>query len=104
MQNREGRPGQSFHMQCIVSFRFLPKEGGGGGGGQNEIVWIIGGEGGKYVSVCKTWGKLGGPGACSPGEILFFDLLLGAIWWNLGLFFAQVQFTIYCVIKAFINP
>ena len=30
-----------------VSFSFLLREGG-----QNEIVWIIGGEGGKYVSVC----------------------------------------------------
>ena len=53
-------------------------------GVQNEIVWIIGG--GKYISVCKACGKLGGPGACSPGEILILDLLLYTIWWNLGLF------------------
>ena len=43
-----------------VSFSFLPK------GGQNEIVWVIGGGRGKYVSVCKACGELGGQGACSP--------------------------------------
>ena len=49
-----------------VSFSFLPKEGGG----QNEIVWII--EGGKYVSVYKAWGKLGGSGGMLPqGNFVF---------------------------------
>ena len=27
-----------------------------------------GGGGGKYVSMCKACGKLGGPGECSPGK------------------------------------
>ena len=71
-----------------VSFSFLPK-GGGGGGGQSEIVWIIGGGGDKYISVCKACVKLGGSGGMFPWKILIFDLLLDAIWWNLGLFFAQ---------------
>ena len=35
--------------------------------------------GGKYASMCKAWDKLGGLGACSPREILLFDLLLDAI-------------------------
>ena len=35
---------------------------------------------GKHISVCKACGKVGGgPGACSPGEILILDLLLAAI-------------------------
>ena len=38
--------------------------------------------GGKYLSVCKACGKLGGSGACSPGKFYFID----ANWWNLGLF------------------
>ena len=52
--------------------------------------------GGKYVSVGKVCGKLGGSGGMLPHEILILDLLLDAICWNLG------QFTIYYVIKAFI--
>ena len=51
--------------------------------------------GGKYVSVCKACGKLGG----SRGNFVPFIRL------NLvksGTVFAQTQFTIYCVIKAFI--
>ena len=35
---------------------------------------------GKYISVCKAHGKLGGSGGMLPWEILIFDLLLGAIW------------------------
>ena len=42
--------------------------------------------GGKYVSMCKACGKLGGSGGMLPWEILILDLLLDAIWWNLGLF------------------
>ena len=41
---------------------------------------------GKHLFVCKACGKLGGPGACSPGKILILDFLLDTIWWNLGLF------------------
>ena len=46
------------------SFSFLPK------GGQNEIVWIIGGGGGKQIFVCKACDKLGGSGGMLPGDIL----------------------------------
>ena len=38
-------------------FQLLPKMGG-----QNEIVWITGG---WEAHIC---GKLGDPGACSPGK------------------------------------
>ena len=44
--------------------------------------------GGKYVSVCKAWGKLGGSGGMLPwGNGVFFDVLVDTILWNLGLFF-----------------
>ena len=57
------------------------------GGGQNEIVWIIGG---ASTYLCKACGKLGGVrGHAPPGNFVFFDLLVDAIWWNLGLFFTQ---------------
>ena len=56
---------QQYKVVCRVCAQtlshFLPK----GGGGANEIVWIIGG-GGKYVSVCKAWSKLGGSGGILP--------------------------------------
>ena len=38
--------------------------------------------GGKYVSMCEACGKVE---ACSPGKFIL-DLLLDAIWWNLGVF------------------
>ena len=49
---------------------------------------LLGGGEDKYVSVCKACGKVGGGGGWghAPQEILILDLLLGAIWWNLGLF------------------
>ena len=34
----------------------------------------------------RLYGLLGGPGACSPLEILNLNLLFDTIWWNLGLF------------------
>ena len=40
----------------------------------------------KRVFVCKVCGKLGGSGDMLPWEILILNLLLDAIWWNLGLF------------------
>ena len=42
-------------------------------------------KGDKYVFVCKACGKLGGSGGMLPQEILILNLLLDAIWWNLGL-------------------
>ena len=36
-----------------------------------------------------------------PEEILILDLLLDAIWWNLGLFRTNIIYQL-CVIKAFI--
>ena len=50
----------------VLSQEFWPK------GGQNEIVWIIGGGGGNYLSVSKAWGKLGGAGAMLPRGNFFF--------------------------------
>ena len=59
--------------------------------------------GSKYVSMHKACGKLGGSGGgVLPQEVLVLNLLLGAIWWNLGLFCTNIIFTVYCVIKAFI--
>ena len=69
-----------------------------GGGGQNKIVWIIGG---GQVCVSKHVANKGVQGTL-PREILILDLLLDAIWWNLGLFLHKHNITIYCVIKAFI--
>ena len=46
--------------------------------------------GGKYVSTCKACGKLGGSGSMLPEENFDFEFLLDTIWWNLGLFFAQI--------------
>ena len=37
-------------------------------------------------SMCKACSKLGESGGMLPWEMLILDLLLGAIWWNLGLF------------------
>ena len=54
-------------------------------GGKLRLYGILGG-GGKYVSMCKASGKLGGSGGMLPREVLILDLLLDAIWWNLGLF------------------
>ena len=61
------------HVVCVcrVSFSFFPKGGQNEivwsiGEGQNEIEWTIGG--GKYVSVCKVCGKLGGVGNMLPWE------------------------------------
>ena len=43
------------------------------------------GGGGKHIFVCKVCGKLGGSGGMLP-PLFELDLLLDAIWWNLGLF------------------
>ena len=52
-------------IHSMVSFSFLPK------GGQNEDYWR---GGGKHIFMCKACGKLKGPRACSPGEVLISDL------------------------------
>ena len=49
---------------------------------------------GKYVSVCKACGKLGGSGG---GNVFIRRNLVKS-----GTVFTQAYFTIYCVIKAFI--
>ena len=41
---------------------------------------------GASMYPCAACGKLEGSGGMLPWEILIFDLLLDAIWWNLGLF------------------
>ena len=38
-----------------------------------------------YPCAKHDCGKLGGSGGMLPREILILDLLLDAIWWNLGL-------------------
>ena len=45
-----------------------------------KLFGLLGEGGGKYESVCKAWRVWG---HVPPGK---FDLLLDAIWWNLGLF------------------
>ena len=49
--------------------------------------------------MCKACGKLGGLGVCS--EILILNLLLDAIWRNLGLFSHKHNLP-FIVIKAFV--
>ena len=53
--------------------------------------------GGKYVSVCKACGKLGGVQGHAPLGNLILDFLLGGIWDC----FHTNKFTTYCVIKGF---
>ena len=49
-----------------VSLSFLPK----GGGGKMRLYGLLGG--GKYVSVCKACGKVGGSGGMVPwGNFVF---------------------------------
>ena len=55
--------------------------------------------GGKDAYVCKACGKLGGSGGMLPREILFFDLLSDAIWWNLGLFLHKHNSTFIVSLK-----
>ena len=65
------------YMYYRVSFSFLPK---------GDKVRLYGSWGGKYVSVCKACGKLGGSGGMLPRENFILDILLDTILWNLGLF------------------
>ena len=51
---------------------------------------------GKYVSVCKACGKLGGSGGGGGNVFIRRNLVKS------GTVFTQAYFTIYCVIKAFI--
>ena len=58
------------------------------------------GGGGKYVSVCKACGKLGGVGlgACSPGKFCLFNLV------ESGTFFCtSIIHHLLCHYKAFIK-
>ena len=54
------------------------------------------GGGGKFVSVCKACGKLWQTGGILPLEIFILDLLLDAIWWNLGLFHTNIICHLLC--------
>jgi len=65
-------------------------------------MFVQGGGKYMYVSVCKLCGKLGGFGGMLPRESLILELLLDAIWWNLGLFSNKHNLPFY-VIKAFIK-
>ena len=56
---------------------------------------------GKYVSMCKACGKLGGSGGTLMGNFDFGPFIRCNLVES-GTVFAQTQFTIYCVIKAFI--
>ena len=74
------------------------------GGAKRDCLdyWGRGG-GGKYVSVCKACGKLGGSGGMLFREIFILDLLLDTIWRNLGLFLHKHNLPfIVSIIKAFI--
>ena len=69
-----------------AKYRF---SGGGGGGGGGQVC----------VSVCKTCGKLGGVQEHAPldfGPFTRHNLV------EPGTVFTQKEFTMYCVIKAFI--
>ena len=59
--------------------------------------------GGKYISVCKACGKLGGSGGMLPQESLILDLLLDTIWWNLGLFLHKHNSPFIVSLKLFIK-
>ena len=59
-------------------------------GGKMRLYGLLGGQ----VRICVQ--SMGGPGACSPREILFFDLLVNTIWWNLGLFFTSIIHHLLC--------
>ena len=64
-------------------------------GGKMRLYGLLGG---KYVSMCKACGKLERSGGMLPWEILTLELLLDAIWWNLGLFLHKqfiVSLTLY---------
>ena len=55
-------------------------------GGKMRLYGLLG-EGGVWgASTYSCTKHVASPGACSPGEILILDLLLYAVWWNLGLF------------------
>ena len=66
-----------------VFFGFSSK---GGGEGRIRLYRLLGG---KSVSVCKMCGKLGRFGSMLPREILILELLLDAIWWDVGLFLGE---------------
>ena len=59
------------------------------------------GRGASAYLCAKHGANQGGPGACSPREILFFDFLVDAIWWNLGLSKCLNRFTCKIEISAY---
>ena len=58
------------------------------------------GGGGKYVSMCKACGKLGGSGGMLHREMLILDLLLDTICWNPGLFRTNIIYHLLCLYKG----
>ena len=52
--------------------------------------------GGKYVSVCKTCCKLGGPGGHAPPGNFDFGAFIRRNWWNLGLFHTNIIYHVLC--------
>ena len=70
-------------------------------GGKMGLNGFFGGQAHTRVQAC---GKLGvGPGACSPWEILILELLLDAIWWNLGLFSHKQNLSFIVSLKPLYN-
>ena len=58
------------------------------GGGKMILYGLLGG-GGKYISVCKACGKLGGAGGMLPWEILILDFFIRHNLVESGTVFAQ---------------
>ena len=77
------RPQPRFLLLAVQTYTGHNESYTQGGGGQNEIVWIIGGGGGGEGKQLLTPPP---PPPPNPWEILILDLLLDALWWNLGLF------------------
>ena len=72
-------------MVIRVSFSFLSK----GGAKCYCMDYWGGGGGGKYISVCKACGKLGGAGGMLPWEILILDFFIRHNLVESGTVFAQ---------------
>ena len=64
------------------------------GGGKMRLYGLLGGGGGQVcIHVQSMWQTRGG-GGMLPGKFFLLDLLLDAIWWNLGLFSHTLPFIV----------